>query len=123
MIDNQRLIRHYLVKAGAEVEVAENGEAGRDATLTAAANSRAFDVILMDMQMPVLDGYDATRQLRERGYDRPIIALTAHASASDRQACLDAGCTDYLAKPIDRQVLNNTVERYVNAPVEASRLP
>ncbi|MCA9262806.1 MAG: response regulator [Planctomycetales bacterium] len=100
-LDNQRLISSILKKAGASVVVAPNGQVAVDHV----AAGKDFDVTLMDMQMPILDGYSATRVLRERGYTGPIVALTAHAMASDRQACLDAGCDDYATKPIDRKKL------------------
>jgi signal transduction histidine kinase/CheY-like chemotaxis protein/HPt (histidine-containing phosphotransfer) domain-containing protein/ferredoxin len=107
--DNQRLIAFLLKKAGAEVTLAENGQVAFDEALAAVARGEPFDVILMDMQMPVMDGYEATRQLRDRGYTGAIVALTAHAMAEDRQKCLDAGCDGYAAKPIDRQKLLSTV--------------
>ncbi|NMC34735.1 MAG: response regulator, partial [Veillonellaceae bacterium] len=112
--DNQRLIRHLLRKMGAEVIVADNGQLGVDAVAAACAEHLGFHVILMDMQMPVLDGYGATRFLRERGYTGPIIALTAHAMSSDRQKCIDAGCNDYASKPIDSQQLADTIEKWAS---------
>jgi PAS domain S-box-containing protein len=112
--DNQRLFQHFVRKAGAETELAENGQVGKDAALKALQSDQPFDVILIDMQMPVLDGYDATRQLRDAGYDRPIIALTAHASSEDRDKCLAAGCTDYLSKPVDRHKLVETIAGHLD---------
>jgi PAS domain S-box-containing protein len=103
--DNQRLITHHLKKAGATVEVAENGQVGLDRIDQA---TEPFDVVFMDMQMPVLDGYRATSILRERGCTIPIIALTAHAMPGDRARCLDSGCDEFLTKPIDRAQLVRT---------------
>ncbi len=111
--DNQRLISFILEKAGADVTVKENGKLALDAALAARDESNPFDVILMDMQMPVMDGYEATGQLRQKGYTGPIIALTAHAMASDRQKCIDAGCDDYASKPIDRKKLIATIRAHI----------
>ncbi len=111
--DNQRLIAFLLKKAGADVTVADNGQIGLDKALAARDAGKPFDVILMDMQMPVLDGYDATRHLRAAGYRNPIIALTAHAMVHDRQKCLDAGCNDYAPKPIDRAKLLTLIASYL----------
>jgi PAS domain S-box-containing protein len=111
--DNQRLIAHLLRKAGAEVAVAENGKVAVDLALKARQAENPFDAIVMDMQMPVMDGYEATRALRNAGYEKPIIALTANAMIEDRRKCLDAGCNDYLMKPIDRAVLLQVVARHL----------
>jgi signal transduction histidine kinase/ActR/RegA family two-component response regulator len=100
-IDNRRLIGHHLRRAGAEVAVAPDGRKGASAALDAQAAGTPFDLVLMDMQMPVLDGYAATSLLRRKGYTRPIVALTANALAGDRERCLEAGCDEYLSKPID----------------------
>lgn len=110
--DNQRLISFILKKAGAEVTLANNGQVGVDLASAALNEGRPFDVILMDMQMPVLDGYAATQTLRNLGYQKPIIALTAHAMSTDRQKCLDAGCDDYASKPIDRKQLIEMIVSY-----------
>jgi signal transduction histidine kinase/CheY-like chemotaxis protein/HPt (histidine-containing phosphotransfer) domain-containing protein len=103
--DNQRLISMLLRKAGLDVSVAENGRLGVDAVREATTQGRAFDLVVMDMQMPELDGYGAASELRRRGFDVPIIALTAHAMAEDRQKCLAAGCSDYLTKPVNKDLL------------------
>ncbi|QDU17599.1 Autoinducer 2 sensor kinase/phosphatase LuxQ [Gimesia maris] len=103
--DNQKLISFILKKSGAEVTVAENGEAARQAAMRAMEIGLLYDVILMDMQMPILDGYGATRILREQGYSGPIISLTANAMEGDREKCISVGCNDHVTKPIDRRKL------------------
>jgi len=102
---NQRLISGMLQKAGMEVRVAENGKLAVEMALAARDEGSPFAVVLMDMQMPVMDGYEAVSLLRRRGYDHPIIALTAHAMAADRERCLKAGCDDYTTKPVERRKL------------------
>ena len=113
--DNRRLIARLLEKAGASVTTVENGQQALDAALTARADGAPFDVILMDIQMPVMDGYTATARLREAQYSGAIIALTAHAMASARDECLAAGCDDYASKPIDRKRLLGAVLEHLPA--------
>ena len=112
--DNQRLISLLLEKAGAKVEQAENGLIAHGLALKSQAAGTPFDVILMDMQMPIMDGYEATRRLREADYAGPIIALTAHAMSTDQEKCLRAGCDDYLTKPVDRKRLIALVAKYAS---------
>jgi PAS domain S-box-containing protein len=110
---NRQLICIVLEEAGAIVECADNG-----ARAVELATSEHFDLILMDMQMPVMDGYTAARQLRKCGCQLPIIALTAHAMRGDREQCLAAGCSGYLPKPIDIDELLRTVAAALAANTE-----
>ena len=117
-LDNRQLIVLLLKNAGAHVTAVENGQLAVEAALAAREAGEPFDVILVDMQMPVLDGYGATRQLREQGYTGPIVALTAHAMVEDCQKCLDAGCNDYLSKPFQHRTLLKMVARHITAEKE-----
>jgi CheY-like chemotaxis protein len=112
--DNQRLIKHHLTRAGAVVDIARNGRDGLDAVLSEEASGRAYDVVLMDMQMPELDGYAATSMLRAKGYRGAIVAVTAHAMAGEREHCLAAGCDDYVTKPIDAWTLVECCARWTD---------
>lgn len=111
--DNQRLITFILKKAGAEVEIARDGVEVVAQALAADAAGRPFDAILMDMQMPRMDGYQATQHLRAAGYSRPIIALTANSLRGDREKCLGAGCDEYAHKPIQRSQLLEAIQQLV----------
>ncbi len=106
--DNQRLLRLLLTKSGASVEIAADGKAGVEGALEAERVGRPFAVVLMDMQMPVLDGAAATRKLRAGGYAGVVVGLTANMMAGERERCLSAGCNEYLAKPVDRRLLIDT---------------
>ena len=111
--DNQRLISLLLEKAGADVTVVENGQMATEAALMARNEGEPFGLIVMDMQMPVMSGYEAVSTLRESGYTGPIVALTANVMSDDRQKCLDAGCDDYVSKPINRERLIETACRHL----------
>jgi CheY-like chemotaxis protein len=97
---NQKLMSYRLSQAGAEVVAVGNGKEALDRTNEAALAGHPFDAVIMDMQMPVLDGYEAVRQLRDRGFTEPIIAVTAFAMPDDRDECLGLGCDDFISKPI-----------------------
>jgi signal transduction histidine kinase/ActR/RegA family two-component response regulator len=103
--DNQRIISLILSNAGFQVTLAENGRVACDKALEALQAGKPYDLILMDMQMPVMEGGDATRCLRKAGYTQPIVALTAHATVEDRKKCFEAGCDFYVTKPINRSEL------------------
>ncbi|MEN0061309.1 MAG: PAS domain-containing protein [Myxococcota bacterium] len=116
-VDNQKLIAFHLRRAGAVVTMANHGLAA----VGQVEAGHTFDVILMDMQMPILDGYAATGRLRNQGYTRPIVALTAHAMGEERQRCLDAGCDDYQTKPVDREALLACVRQWATADLAPLR--
>jgi signal transduction histidine kinase/HPt (histidine-containing phosphotransfer) domain-containing protein len=118
--DNQLLIGSFLRKCGAEVTIVDNGRKAVDAALASLTESVPFDVILMDMQMPVMDGYAAARELRNNGWLHPILALTANAMSGDRQKCLAAGCDDFATKPIDRRQLVAQLQELLSSPTSDS---
>lgn len=134
--DNRNIVRFFLERVGLTVDTAENGLVAVEK-----ATSKEYDMVLMDMQMPELDGYSATRTLRQKGYQRAIVALTAHAMAGDEEKCLQAGCNAYLTKPVNADMLIEIVGKelqtrkwdpqladlsrrsYVDHPVESTPAP
>jgi signal transduction histidine kinase/DNA-binding response OmpR family regulator len=126
-VDDLREIRHivqyYLEEAGAEVRTAKDGAGAIEAIEHAAQDGRPFDVVVLDMQMPVMDGWTAARKLREIGNRIPVIALTASAMAGDRERALEAGCTDHVVKPIRPKELLETVRKHANGRAPAKSSP
>ena len=111
---NQMLVELLLRRAGLEPILVPDGIEAVDR-----ARSEAFDMVLMDIQMPRMNGYDAARAIRRHGYRGPVIALTAHAMVGDEQKCLDAGCSGYLAKPIKRDLFYQMLAKYLHIPLPA----
>ena len=115
-IDNQRLFELQLRRMGLQVTIVDNGQQAVDITGT-----RTFDLILMDMQMPVLDGLSAVEYIRDRGYRKPIVALTANAMKEFRDICIQTGCDDFISKPVEWDQFRRVLARYLpivdtNAP-------
>jgi PAS domain S-box-containing protein len=106
--DNRTLISLTLTEMGATVDLAIDGEEGASKAL-----SSYYDIVLMDLQMPVLDGHSAIKRLRENHYTRPIIALTAHAMREEREKCLTSGFDGFLSKPLDRDMLQSTLASHL----------
>jgi CheY-like chemotaxis protein len=121
--DNQHLITLLMENAGAKVTLAENGQIAIDTALQSQETDHPLNCILMDMQMPILDGYNATRRLRDAGCLVPIIAITAHALLGDREKCLAAGCNDHISKPIDEAELLAMVAQYLQRPKVSETSP
>lgn len=111
--DNLRLLTLILTRAGAHPSAVENGRLAVDAVRTAIEANRPFEAILLDMQMPVMDGYSAAREIRKLGFNGPLLAVTADTTERARIGCLEAGCDEYLTKPVDRHLLINVLQRHM----------
>ncbi len=106
-VSNQKLIGILLEKMGHRVVLAQDGQEAIHEAM-----GQRFDLILMDMQMPNVNGYDATRELRHQGCTTPIIAVTANAMVGDEKKCIETGCDGYLSKPIDRSKLSAIIAQH-----------
>jgi CheY-like chemotaxis protein len=105
--ENREIMKYYLVKAGYEVTTTDDGFTALQGLVGGATQRRAgtkppeFDLVLMDMSMPLINGYEAVRRLRSQGYTKPVVAVTANTLVGDREKCLEAGCDDYVGKPFE----------------------
>ena len=115
VVDDRRdvwlVAKHFLERAGASVKIASDGQEAVD--LVSQSSDEEFDLVFMDIQMPILNGHEAVRELRKMGFTMPIVALTAAAMKGEKKACIEAGCDDYLTKPIDSKLLIGTAVRLV----------
>ncbi len=108
-LDNRLLVSRFLTIAGAKVDTAENGKEALEKF-----REKTYSAVLMDLQMPTMDGYEAMAELKKSGTKTPIIALTAHAMKEDRLRCLAAGFNDHISKPISRQELLEMLSRHLS---------
>ena len=106
--DSNFILMSYILKKYYEFERAKNGQEAVEK-----ADSGNFDLILMDIKMPIMDGMEATRLIREKYPDLPIVALTANAFDSDRTMAMEAGCNDFLSKPVSSQLCIETIKKYL----------
>ena len=111
--DNQQLLSIFLSDIGADICFVENGQDAIDKT-----RAKIYDLILMDMQMPVMGGIEATKALRAANYTAPIVALTANAMSSDYDMCMEAGCDDFLTKPVNKEKLFQVIYKYLEVQEE-----
>lgn len=122
VVDDRRdvrfLSRRLLIKAGATVTEAEDGMEAVEFVKGMKDSNTEFDLVLLDMQMPRMDGYQTAKMLRQLGFTKPIIALTADAMQGDMNRCLESGCDDYLSKPIDSNALLEIVRRHTKRKAE-----
>jgi CheY-like chemotaxis protein len=118
--ENQRLIAFLLRKAGAVVEIAENGRIALE--LLTAEQAEGFDLLVTDMQMPVMDGYSLVQELRAQGLALPVVALTANAMVEDERRCRAVGCDDFATKPIDKARLISVCARLLQAQAVGEEL-
>lgn len=107
---NQKITEKMLSRIGMVTTITNNGAEAVDLLIK---NQETFDAILMDIQMPVLNGLDATRELRKAGISTPIIAMTANVLKGDREACLEAGMNDYIGKPVKLNDLQHTIQKWM----------
>ncbi len=117
------LLRHMFQQLGPELEVAENGRQACELAEQSRCDGRPYDLILLDMQLPLMNGYDVAARLRQAGWQGPLIAVTAHAMAGDRERCLAAGCDDYLAKPIGLAQLRETLTQHLAGKSATGDIP
>ena len=113
----QMTIRLFLKKMNVTAETVENGKMACEMAEKSQAEGNPYDLILMDMQMPQMNGYEATRWLRKHGWEGPIVAVTAYTTAKDREKCVEAGCNDHLSKPITEMGLRNVIAQYLSGTV------
>jgi len=118
-----RLTQRILENTGLRLDWAEDGLVAHERAMASKAAGEPYDLILMDIRMPIMDGYEATRRLRADGWEGPIIALTAHSMRGDREKCLEAGCDDYLSKPVSQAAFFGVLERYLGRTDRATEEP